>query len=264
MDLTLRGKNAVVTGGGSNIGRSIVLTLAEEGANVAVFDVDEETANNVIREAREAGSTGELSVQRTDVTDADQVGHSVRRVIEELGQIHVLINGVGWDQTSPFIGQPAEFHERVVSINYMGPVNLMRAVVPHMVENGYGRVVSLGSDAGRAGEYHEAVYAGAKAGVIALSKSLAKEVGRQNVTFNVVCPGLTIAEPESAGRISMWSQEALEYWTPERRHSAARRYALKRLGTPQDVANVVVFLASDRCNFVTGQVWSVSGGYTMM
>ena len=264
MDLELRDKNAIVTGGGSNIGRSIVLTLAEEGANIAVFDVDEDTAGRVVQEARDAGAAGELSVHRTDITDQAQVEASVGAVIEKLGQVHVLVNGVGWDETSAFIGQQAEFHEKVVRINYMGPVNLMRATVPHMVENGYGRVVSLGSDAGRAGEYHEAVYAGAKAGMIGLSKSLAKEVGRQNVTFNVVCPGLTIAEPGSAGRISMWSQEALDYWTPERRHSAARRYALKRLGTPQDVANVVVFLASDRCNFVTGQVWSVSGGYTMM
>jgi NAD(P)-dependent dehydrogenase (short-subunit alcohol dehydrogenase family) len=264
MDLELRGKNAIVTGGGSNIGRSIVLTLAQEGANIAVFDVDEDTAGRVVQEARDTGAAGELSVHRTDITDQGQVEASVGAVIEKLGQVHVLVNGVGWDETSPFVGQQAEFHEKVVRINYMGPVNLMRSTVPHMVENGYGRVVSLGSDAGRAGEYHEAVYAGAKAGVIGLSKSLAKEVGRQNVTFNVVCPGLTIAEPGSAGRISMWSQEALDYWTPERRHSAARRYALKRLGTPQDVANVVVFLASDRCNFVTGQVWSVSGGYTMM
>ena len=264
MDLTLEGKNAIVTGGGSNIGRSIVLTLAGEGANVAVFDVDEETAGSVIQEAKDAGATGDLSVRRTDVTDAAQVEASVDTAIGKFGQVHVLINGVGWDETSPFITQKADFHEKIVRINYMGPVNLMRAVVPHMVENGYGRVVSLGSDAGRAGEYHEAVYAGAKAGVIGMSKSLAKEVGRQNVTFNVVCPGLTIPEPEATGKVSMWSKEALEYWTPEVRKSAARRYALKRLGTPQDVANVVVFLASDRCNFVTGQVWSVSGGYTMM
>jgi 2-hydroxycyclohexanecarboxyl-CoA dehydrogenase len=264
MDLTLKGKNAIVTGGSSNIGRSIVQTLADEGVNVAVFDIDEATAGDVIKEAKAAGATGELSVHRTDVTDTTQVEASVQAAIERLGQVHILINGVGWDETSPFVGQQADFHEKIVNINYMGPVNMMRALVPHLVENEYGRVVSLGSDAGRAGEYHEAVYAGAKAGVIGLSKSLAKEVGRQNVTFNVVCPGLTIPEPDTAGKISMWSKEALEYWTPEVRKSAARRYALKRLGTPQDVANVVIFLASDRCNFVTGQVWSVSGGYTMM
>ena len=263
MDLTLKGKNAIVTGGSSNIGRSIVSTLAQEGANIVVFDIDVSSATKVIELVKSEGAIGDLSVKETDITNAANVTSSVQEVIEKFRQVHILVNGVGWDETSPFIGQQAEFHEKVVDINYLGPLNCLRALVPHMAENEYGRVVSLGSDAGRTGEYQEAVYAGAKAGVIALSKSLAKEVGRQNVTFNVVCPGLTIAEPDSAGQISMWSEEAIKYWTPERRHSAARRYALKRLGTPQDVANVVVFLASDRCNFVTGQVWSVSGGYTM-
>jgi 2-hydroxycyclohexanecarboxyl-CoA dehydrogenase len=265
MDLTLNGRNAIVTGAGSNIGRSIALTLAEEGVNLALFDIDEEAALGVVQDAKNAGASGALTVHHTDVTDREQVEASVRRVIDEFEQVHILVNGAGGDQQGPFIGQSPELQEKLVNLNYMGAVHCMRTVLPHMIEHGYGRIVSLGSDAGRMGEFHEAVYSGAKAAVIALSKSLAREAGRHNVTFNVVCPGLTIPDdPEAVASTSMWAGGAIDFWTPERRESASRRYALRRLGTPQDVANVVVFLASDRCNFVTGQTWSVSGGYTMM
>ncbi len=266
MELTLNGKNAIVTGGGSNIGRRIALTLAEEGANIALFDIDETAALGVIQDAKEAGASGTLAAYSTDVTDRQQVEASVQRVVEEFGRVDILINGAGGDQQGAFLEQPPELHEKLVDLNYMGTVHCMRTVLPYMIERSYGRIVSVGSDAGRMGEYHEAVYSGAKAAVIALSKSLAREVGRHNVTLNVVCPGLTIPEdPEAVAATSMlWAGEAIDFWTPERRASASRRYALRRLGTAQDVANVVVFLASDRCNFVTGQTWSVSGGYTMM
>ncbi len=265
MDLTLKGKSAIVTGGASNIGRSIVLTMAEEGADVMLFDIDEAGANAVVREAQEAGATGRLAVYSTDVTDRQQVEDSVRRAAEDLGQIHILVNGVGFDRPSYFVDQTPEFHEKIMDLNFMGVVRCVGAVLPHMIENGYGRIVSLGSDAGRMGEFHEAVYSGAKAGVMALTKSLAREVGRNNITLNVVCPGLTVPDsPEAVGESSMWAGDMVDYWTPERRDSASRRYPLRRLGTAQDIANVVVFLSSDRCNFVTGQTWSVSGGYTMM
>ncbi|MDP7104058.1 MAG: SDR family NAD(P)-dependent oxidoreductase [SAR202 cluster bacterium] len=266
MELTLNGKNAIVTGGGSNIGRSIALTLAEEGANIAIFDLDETAALGVFQEAKEAGATGEMAAYATDLTDRLQVEASVGRVAEKFEQIDILINCVGGDEAGPFLGQSPELHEKLVDLNYMSVVYCMRTILPHMVERGYGRVVSLASDAGRMGEFHEAVYSGAKAGVIALTKSLAREVGRHNVTLNVICPGLTIPEdPEAVPETSMlWAGDAFDFWTPERRASAARRYALRRLGNAQDVANVAVFLASDRCNFVTGQTWSVSGGYTMM
>ena len=265
MDLTLQGKNAIVTGGGSNIGRRIVMTLADEGANVAVFDIDEATASGVTKEAKEAGASGVLTVHPTDVTDSQQVEASVQRVVEKFEQVHILINCVGWDEIGLFVEQPLELHERIVNLNYMGTIHCMRAVLPHMVEQGYGRIVSMGSDAGRAGEFREAVYSGTKAAIIALSKSLAREVGKYNITLNVVCPGLTIPDdPEAVGTSSGWSGGLIDYWTPERRESAARRYALRRLGKAQDIANAVVFLASDRCNFVTGQTLSVSGGYTMM
>lgn len=265
MDLTLKGKNAVVTGGGSNIGRRIVLTLAEEGANVTVFDIDEESAERAVRDAKEAGAQGRMAVYHTDVTDREQVEASARLAVEEFEQVHILVNSVGWDRVGPFVEQPPELHERLVDLNYMGTVHCVRALLPHMIEHRYGRIVSMGSDAGRMGEFHEAVYSGAKAAVIALSKSLAREAGKYNVTLNVVCPGLTVPDgPEAVGAASMWAGGMTDFWTPERRESASRRYALRRLGTAQDIANVVVFLASERCNFVTGQAWSVSGGYTMM
>ena len=265
MDLMLDGKTAVVTGGASNIGRSIVLTMADEGANIVVFDVDEAAAQAVVRQAKQSGASGRLEVYPTDVTDGQQVEDSVRRVVENFGQVHILVNGVGWNRMGFFVEQPPELHEKIVDLNFMGAVRCVRAVLPHMTEHGYGRIVSLGSDAGRTGEYHEAVYSGAKAAIVALSKSLAQEAGRYGVTLNVVSPGLTVPEgPEAVGTSSMWAEGMVDFWTPERRDRASRRYPLRRLGTAQDVANVVVFLASDRCNFVTGQTWSVSGGYTMI
>jgi NAD(P)-dependent dehydrogenase (short-subunit alcohol dehydrogenase family) len=265
MDLKLAGKTAIVTGGGSNIARSIVLTMAEEGANVALFDIDEAAAQAVVTQAKEEGASGRLEVFPTDVTDRQQVEDSIGRVVKEFGQVHILVNGVGWDQMGAFLDQTPEFHDKIVDLNYMGSLRCMRAVLPHMVERGYGRIVSLGSDAGRMGEFHEAVYSGAKAAVMALTKSLAREVGKFGVTLNVVCPGLTLPEgPEAVGSTSMWAGGMVDFWTTERRDSASRRYPLRRLGNAQDIANVVVFLASDRCNFVTGQTWSVSGGYTMM
>ena len=265
MDLTLKGKTAIVTGGGSNIARSIVMTMAEEGANVAIFDIDEASAQATATLVKEGGATGRVEVIPTDVTSRQQVEDSISQVVKEFGQVHILVNGVGWDQMGAFLDQTPEFHDKIVDLNYMGSLRCMRAVLPHMVEKGYGRIVSLGSDAGRMGEFHEAVYSGAKAAVMALTKSLAREVGKFGVTLNVVCPGLTVPEsPEAVGSTSMWAGGMVDFWTEERRDSASRRYPLRRLGVAQDIANVVVFLASDRCNFVTGQTWSVSGGYTMM
>jgi NAD(P)-dependent dehydrogenase (short-subunit alcohol dehydrogenase family) len=265
MDLMLRGKTAIVTGGGSNIGRAIVLTLAQEGANVGIFDIDEEAAQKVARQIKEEAPAIRCEIYRTDVTDWTQVEASVRKAIDDFGQIHILINSVGWDQIGLFLEQSPELHTKIIRINYEGIINCFRALLPHMVERRYGRIISLSSDAGRIGEYREAVYSGAKAAVIGFSKAIAREVGRYNITVNVVCPGLTIPEgPEAIGTSSMWAGPLADFWTPERREKAARSYPLQRLGTAQDVANVVVFLASDRCAFVTGQTWSVSGGYTMI
>jgi len=263
MDLNLADKTVIVTGGGSNIGRGIVLAFAKEKSNVVIADIDEAQGQKVAKEAAALGS--EAVVIKTDVTDVNSVKAMVERTLTQFGKIDVLVNNVGWTIDRLFIEKPREEWQKEVNINFWGVINCTRAVLDHMIERKYGKIISIGSDAGRMGEYREAVYAGCKGGVIALSKSLARELGRYNINVNVVCPGVTMPEsPEHAGELSMWKGPMGEIFTPEVQEKAAKAYPLRRLGRPQDVANMVVFLASDAASFITGQTISVSGGYTMM
>ena len=264
MDLGLAGKSVIVTGGGSNIGRAIALGFAREGANVVIGDIDEGQALKVASEAEALKAAGRAIVVRTDVVDAQEVEALIERAIGEFGQIHVLVNNVGWDLDRLFLEQPREEWQRLVNINLWSVINCVHAVLPHMVEQGYGHIVSIGSEAGRMGEYREAVYGACKAGTIGLSKALAREVGRYGITLNVVCPALTVPESEEEfGERSMW-KVAAPLFGPEAREKASQRYPLRRLGTAEEVANAVLFLASDAASFITGQTLSVSGGYTMM
>jgi 2-hydroxycyclohexanecarboxyl-CoA dehydrogenase len=264
MDLGLAGKTVIVTGGGSNIGRAIALGFAREGANVVIADIDEGQALKVASEAEGLKSGGRTIVVKTDVVDPEEVGALVERAIEEFGQIHALVNSVGWVLDRLFLEQDREEWQKLVNINLWSVINCVHAVLPHMVEQGYGHIVSIGSEAGRMGEYREAVYGACKAGLIGLSKSLAREVGRYGITLNVVCPSLTVPESEEDfGEQSMWKVGAA-FFGPEAREKAKQHYPLRRLGSAEEVANAVLFLASEAASFITGQTLSVSGGYTMM
>lgn len=263
MDLNLAGKTVIVTGGGSNIGRAIVLAFASEKSRVVIADIDEAQGQKVAKEASSLG--GKVIAIKTDVTSFDSVTAMVKRIIEEFGKLDVLVNSVGWTLDRLFIEKPRSEWEKEVNINFWGVINCTRAVLDHMIERKYGKIISIGSDAGRMGEYREAVYAACKGGVIAMSKSLARELGRYGINVNVVCPGVTVPEnPEYAGELSMWKGPMAQVFTTEAQEKAAKAYPLRRLGKPEDIANVVVFLASDAASFITGQTISVSGGYTMM
>ena len=263
MDLNLGGKTVIVTGGGSNIGRAIALSFAKEQANVVIADLDQVQGQKVVREASSLG--GKSLAVKTDVTDYDSVVAMAKRTLDEFGRLDVLVNNVGWTLDRLFIEKPREEWEKEVNINFWGVLNCTRAVLDHMIERKYGKIISIGSDAGRMGEYREAVYAACKGGIIAMSKSLARELGRYGINVNVVCPGVTVPEnPEFAGEMSMWKGPMAQVFTPEAQEKAAKTYPLRRLGKPEDVAGVVVFLASDAASFITGQTISVSGGYTMM
>ncbi|MCS7207842.1 MAG: SDR family oxidoreductase [Dehalococcoidia bacterium] len=264
MDLGLRGKSVIVTGGGSNIGRAIVLAFAQEGARIAIAEIDEPQAHKVAQEVARLGTGATALVVKTDVTDYASVENMVNRVLQAYGAIDVLVNNVGWTVDRLFLEKPREEWEKEVKVNLWGVINCCRAVLPHMVQRQRGAVVSISSDAGRMGEYREAVYGACKAGVIALMKALAREVGRYNIRLNAVCPGLTVPRSdEEVGEASMWKQQRAIF-TDEVMERAKRNYVLRRLGTAQEVANAVVFLASDAASFITGQTLSVSGGYTMM
>ncbi|MBM4446723.1 MAG: 3-oxoacyl-ACP reductase FabG [Chloroflexi bacterium] len=263
MDLHLAGKTVIVTGGGSNIGRGIVLAFAKEWPNIVIADIDEVQGQKVAKEANALG--GKPVVIKTDVTNVDSVTATVKKTLEQFGKIDILVNNAGWGMDRLFIEKPRAEWEKEVSINFWGVINCTRAVLDHMIEQKYGKIISISSDAGRMGEYREAVYAGCKGGVIAMSKALARELGRYGINVNVVCPGMTLPEsPEHAGELSMWKSPMAQFLTPEVQERAAKAYPLRRLGKPQDVANLVVFLASDAASFITGQTISVSGGYTMM
>lgn len=265
MDLDLNGKHVVVTGGGSNIGRAIVLAYAKEGCSVTIADLDEEQSRKVVAEAVAAGAKDARAIA-TDVTQPDSIAAMVRQCEADAGGIDVLVNNVGWTVDRLFLEKPREEWQREVDLNLWSVINCIHAVLPGMVERGHGAIVSVGSDAGRIGEYREAVYGACKAGVIALSKSLSREYGKHGVRFNVVCPGTTMPESDDEiSALSMWRGGHTKEWnTPEMRARIAKAYPLRRVGTPQDVAPAVVFLSSQSASFITGQTLSASGGYSMV
>jgi len=260
MDLGLSGKVVIVTGGASNLGRAITLGFAHEGARVVIADVDDKQARKVEHEA----PSGTIVARHTDVTDWESVSSTVQYAVTAMGGVDVLVNCAGWTIDRLFMEKPRQEWEREIAIHTWGFINSVRAVLDVMVERRYGRIVSLGSEAGRMGEWREAVYSGTKASVIAMSKAIAREMGKHNVTLNVVCPGLIVGAPETSGANSMWSSEQLDKFTPEVREKAAKNYPLRRLGTADDVVPAVLLLASDRASYITGQTLSVSGGYTMI
>ena len=265
MELGLKGKNVVVTGGGNNIGRAIVLAFAAEGSNIAIAELNREAGLRVAEEVEAMGTSATAVVVDADVTDRDRTDAMVSDAIARLGSIDVLVNNVGWTVDRLFMEKPREEHVKEVDVNLWGAINCIHAVLPHMIERENGCVVSISSDAGRMGEYREAVYSACKAGVIALSKALARETGRYGLRFNMVCPGLVVPEQdELTGSESMWRQGMEQLFTPEVLERVRRAYPLRRMGTAGEVANAVVFLSSDAASFITGQTLSVSGGYTMM
>ena len=265
MELGLKGKNVVVTGGGNNIGRAIVLAFAAEGANIAIAELNHAAGKRVVREVKDMGTDASAIVVDADVTDRAKTDTMMAEAIDRLGSVDVLVNNVGWTIDRLFMEKDREEHAKEVDINLWGAINCIHAALPHMIERQSGAIVSISSDAGRIGEYREAVYSACKAGVIALSKSLARETGRYGLRFNMVCPGLVVPEQtEIAGTDSMWAQGMGDLFTEDVLERVKRAYPLRRIGSAQEVANAVVFLASDAASFITGQTLSVSGGYTMM
>jgi 2-hydroxycyclohexanecarboxyl-CoA dehydrogenase len=244
-----RGRVALVTGGGRGIGRAIAEQLAADGHRVAVADLDDETASETAR------AINGLAL-KLDVTDGQRVNQALDRIEAELGGVAILVNNAGWDEFRPFLATEEAFWDRVIELNFKGCLRTCRRAVPGMVERGYGRVVNIASDAARVGSSLEAVYSGAKGGVVAFTKTLAREVARNGVTVNAICPGPTdtplLAEIAASGENSEKILAAMRRAVP-----------MGRLGRPEDIAPAVAFLASEGAGFITGQTLSVSGGLTM-
>jgi 2-hydroxycyclohexanecarboxyl-CoA dehydrogenase len=266
MNLELNDKTAVVTGGASNIGKAIAEGFAAEGANVVVADVDKDQAERVVAELDDLGDGDAIFVE-ADVTDAGQIKQMAAQALERFGQIDILVNNAGWTANDLFLNKPVSDFEREIAVNLWGPINCIRAIAPSMIERNYGKIITIGSDAGRVGEYSEAVYSACKGGVISLSQALAREFGKYNLNVNVVCPGLTLPESaEDAGAESLWregSHQSRIFRNEETLAKVVRRYPLRRHGVPKDIVPIVLLLASDQSSYTTGQVISVSGGYAM-
>ena len=252
MDTETERRVALVTGGAGAIGAAVCARLAAAGRIVAVADLDEQAATAV---AAGLPGDGHLGVAM-DVADTDEVGRGVARIVAEAGPVDVLVNVAGWDRFVPFVDTTPEFWDRVIAVNYRGPLNTTHAVLPAMIERGRGRIVSVASDAARVGSSLESIYAGAKGAVVAFSKSIAREVARYGITVNVVCPGPTDTPLIRAMADELGSGERFV-------DALTKAIPMRRLAVPDDIAPAVAFLASDDAAFITGQTLSVSGGLTM-
>jgi len=239
----------LVTGGASGIGRAVIEAFAAQGALVAVADVNADGAEEV---AATFGAGG-LAVPM-DVTSTESVRAGVDRVLATWARIDVLANVAGWDRIMSFVETGEELWDRVIGINFRGTLATCHAVLPHMIEAGRGAVVNTASEAGRGGSSGEAVYSGAKGAVIAFTKAIAREVARYGIRVNVVAPGLTDT-PMLKGMIDEGNEKLVE--------AIVKATPLRRLARPEEVAQAVLFLASDRASFVTGQTLGVGGGLVM-
>ena len=228
----LQGKTAIVTGGAAGIGAAIVERFRAEGTKVVVLDLK-----------------GEPGVDITDYA-------AVQKAVAAAGPVDILVNNAGWDMFKPFLATDPAFWQKIISINLVGPMNVLHCVLPGMAERGGGKVVNITSDAGRVGSSGEAPYSACKGGIIAVTKTLARELATKGVRPNTVCPGLT-----ETGMLEQFMQGA---GNPDKLREAYRRAVpIGRLGKPEDIAGAVLFLASDDADFITGQTISVSGGLTM-
>jgi 2-hydroxycyclohexanecarboxyl-CoA dehydrogenase len=242
------GKTAVVTGAASGIGRATAEAFAQAGAHVLLADINQEAGEAVAAalRARERGA----DFFRVDITDAQSIEAFRKAALARRGQVDIVATVAGWGRSEPFVDNKPEFWKKLIDLNFLGTVMVTRAFLDGMMERRSGRIVTVASDAGRVGSLGETVYSGTKGGVIAFSKSLAREMARYDVTVNCVCPGPTDTPLMAA--------------VPDKiKEAFARVTPMRRLARPSEIADAILFFAGAQSQFVTGQVLSVSGGLTM-
>ncbi|MEV4932010.1 glucose 1-dehydrogenase [Sphingobium sp. LMA1-1-1.1] len=244
-----KGKSMVVTGAASGIGKTIARMAAEQGARVFVADVNEEGGKAAAEEIRAAG--GQAEFEKLDLTNRPSIDAFAAAVLGKVGTLDILVNAAGWDLVEPFLKSKPETWDLIVAINYLGPVHLCHHFVPGMMEQGGGKVVNISSDAGRIGSPGEAVYSGAKGGIISFTKTLAREAARGKVNVNCVAPGPTNTPLYHVQSDKL--KEGLKSVIP-----------FRRVAEPEEIAHAVLFFASAESDYITGQTLSVSGGMSMV
>ena len=250
----LTGKIAVVTGGARGIGKGICSCLATQGADIAIIDVLEKESDETCKELQQLGRT--VRPYKADIADRESIFATMQTILSDFDKVDILVNNAGWDKIEPFIKNTVDVWEKIIQINYMGTIHCTRAIVEHMMSRNHGRIVNISSDAGRVGSTGEAVYSGTKGAIIAFSKTMARELARNRITVNTVCPGPTMTPLITA----MVEEDA---FIAKIFAAMDRLIPLRHMGGPEDIGAAVTFLASDEANFITGQTLSVSGGLTM-
>ena len=255
MNLEASGKSVVVTGGARGIGRAIVRAFAEAGADVVIADLLYEDANDTAVNVSE-GCKRRVVAVRTDVTKREDVENLRDEALRLFEKVDVLVNCAGWDRLLPFVKTTPDLWQKVMSINFFGVANTCHVILPHMAERKQGAIVNISSDTGRVGSFGEAIYASSKAAINAFSKTLAREHARDNIRVNVVSPGLC--------ETPLIDEMRQDEFTGKILGSIVNFIPMKRLGQPEEIAPLVVFLASDAASYITGQVFSINGGLNMV
>ncbi len=245
-------KVAFVTGAGRGIGREIALKLSQKGHHIIVTDVNVDNANETVSLIENAG--GEAVAIYCDVTKLESVQEAVQLAVLKQGKIDILVNNAGWDKIEPFLKSEPSTWELILNINLMGQIHTCKTILPLMIENGYGKVVNIASDSGRVGSSGEAVYSAAKGGVIAFTKTLAREMARHKINVNSIAPGP--ADTPLFKEIGEYNEGIAT--------ALVKAIPFRRLAKPSDIANAVAFLASDEAEYITGQTLSVNGGLAMV
>ena len=241
------GKVVLITGGASGIGKATVMAFARAGATVICADVNAAKGEELKKVA--AGANLQVDFVAIDMANSNSIRASAAEVLKKFPRVDILVNGAGWGDTQPYMENTPDFISRVIAINLAGPVHLTQALLPPMIAANSGKIVNIASDAGRVGSSGETVYAGAKGGLVAFTKSLAREVARYKINVNCVCPG-----PTDTPMLATRSEKL--------REAFLKAIPFRRFAKPEEIADAVVFFASSQSDYITGQVMSVSGGLT--
>lgn len=242
----------IVTGGDRGIGKAVAKGFAKEGAHVVIANLNQDKARETIEEIKSLG--GRATAMKVDVTSSQNVNAAVGEVVKQHGKVDILVNNAGMEILGPFIESKEENWDKLIALDLKGAIICCRAVLDAMIEHKYGKIINMGSVAGRIGSGNETIYSACKGGIIAFTKALAQEMAQFRINVNCVCPGPTETD--------LWTK-VIEF-NPKMAAGAIKRIPWGRLGKPEDVVGTVLFLASDDAEYITGQTISVDGGYSML